>query len=269
MEVEVPGPWSWKVGQHYYITFLDGRSGIWQSHPFTPLSLHAPTKGPTSSLAVFAFRGKTGETRRIAKSEKRSMGVILTGPYGVDIMERLRGNEGNVLCIAGGTGITFVLPVILALSEEAVEEGKMIKLVWVTRYEDDVKWVEPELQRVRANPKVQIKIIFTRPSSSPSPVLSNDRPLSTPSTDQDIEKDLHISTPSSIHSHGHGRPDVTELIQSFVSNTQDGPTWVISSGPTGMLNEIRRSVAGLNDVRGVWNGDSRGDIRLIVDDRME
>ncbi|KAF1359345.1 hypothetical protein EJ07DRAFT_156243, partial [Lizonia empirigonia] len=121
---------AWSVGQHFYLMFPE--SSIWQSHPFTPLSL--PVFGADTQRHSYIFRAKKGETRKIAElSAKRAarssdpqeaheglmgnarLSVVLTGPYGEQTMRDLA-SDSNILCIAGGTGITYVLPVLLDIA---------------------------------------------------------------------------------------------------------------------------------------------------------
>lgn len=120
----------WAVGQHFYLTFPE--STIWQSHPFTPLSL--PIYGAETQRHSYIFRAKKGETKKIAAlSAKRAarsnsheesheslmadarLSVLMTGPYGERTIHDLPA-DSNILCVAGGTGITYVLPVLLDLA---------------------------------------------------------------------------------------------------------------------------------------------------------
>jgi ferric-chelate reductase len=91
----------WKVGQHFYLCFTEG--SIWQSHPFTPLSL--PVADATGRVRhSYIFRAKGGETRKIADVVAKKMAgsaaittpVILQGPYGENMVEGLT-QDVNVL----------------------------------------------------------------------------------------------------------------------------------------------------------------------------
>lgn len=170
---------SWSVGQHFYLMFPE--SSIWQAHPFTPLSL--PKFGADTQRHSYIFRAKKGETRRIAElSAKRiaraadpqeaseslvgnaRLSVVLQGPYGEQTMRDLA-SDSNILCIAGGTGITYVLPVLLDIASRPQNRDRKLSLVWVIRHRSDIDWVAPELailKRKCRNLRTGIHIYVTR-----------------------------------------------------------------------------------------------------------
>jgi predicted ferric reductase len=170
---------SWSVGQHFYLMFPE--SSIWQAHPFTPLSL--PKFGANTQHHSYIFRAKKGETRKIAElSAKRiarasdpqeaseslvgnaRLSVVLQGPYGEQTMRDLA-SDSNILCIAGGTGITYVLPVLLDIASRPQNRDRKLSLVWVIRHRSDIDWVAPELailKRKCRNLRTGIHIYVTR-----------------------------------------------------------------------------------------------------------
>ncbi|KAL5610514.1 hypothetical protein FOBRF1_006631 [Fusarium oxysporum] len=110
------GPW--EIGQHFYLCFT--KCSIWQSHPFTPLSL--PVLRDGGAKHSYILRAKAGETKKLAELARRELAedfaattpLILSGPYGESTARDLT-PEVNLLCVAGGTGITYVLPALLSL----------------------------------------------------------------------------------------------------------------------------------------------------------
>ncbi|WVQ69046.1 uncharacterized protein L199_007258 [Kwoniella botswanensis] len=180
MEFDNPNQLDFDIGQHFYISFTDAKRGVWQSHPFTPLSL-------PGDKHVYLIRAKKGETRRIMGLDTSTTPIILTGPYGVDIMRDL-GNEDNVLCVAGGTGITFVLPVLLHLSKYGLTQGRMIELIWVVRHQRDTRWIENELEELRKDGNIKVTIKVTREIAIPS--SSTGTGTSTPTAGSVSSKDL-------------------------------------------------------------------------------
>ncbi len=144
----------WQIGQHFYLCFPE--DSIWQSHPFTPLN--APTVGMDGAVRhSYIFRAKRGQTRKMAELARRkavgsnadgddvpgqiAVAAVLTGPYGENIVENLE-PDANVLCVAGGTGITFVLPVLLSLARHKLYPGRKVELVWAVRGEADLQWIK-------------------------------------------------------------------------------------------------------------------------------
>lgn len=272
----------WEVGQHYYLCFPEG--SIWQSHPMTPLSLPvADEKGRVTHSYV--IRAKGGETRKIAqiaakklaaleessimKDEKNVSGgdvttsVILTGPYGVDMASNLT-PEINVLCIAGGTGITFVLPVLLSLIQEKRAPGRRIELVWAVRRDMDVKWVDEELDRIKqCSHGVNIEVFVTREKDHHSVSLSDAGAGGCDCNDVGHHHPVDVEIPEA------RRPNLDEIVRGFVGSVARGPTVIYASGPGGMIGDLRSSVARCNEAGKVWAGDGRGDVKLVCDDRLE
>ncbi|KAM0610100.1 hypothetical protein ACHAP1_001967 [Verticillium nonalfalfae] len=298
----------WHVGQHFYLCFPD--SSVWQSHPFTPLSL--PVLGKEGLVKhSYVFRAKGGETKKIAElaarrlAEMRNAGssplpttpVILQGPYGE---HSTRGIDGgvNVLAIAGGTGITYVLPVILETLQSQVDSAsasdrtdRAIQLVWMVRHRDDARWIEAELELIKASAgkhNIQVTIFVTREqeesgkdnNTSANEKLSSDQKArqvtdsssssSLPDTNGIALKDI-VTYRNTADSNDSVRrhPDVGTVVQDFVGETVQGPTVVFASGPGAMISELRKSVASLNSGKQVWHGNERWDVELREDNRLD
>ncbi|SMR45611.1 unnamed protein product [Zymoseptoria tritici ST99CH_1E4] len=325
----------WQVGQHFYLCFPE--SSIWQSHPFTPLSLPGLTK--VGQQHSYVFRAKSGETKKMAEIALRKLSaaasststedeafpetypaqplthdfnaastkVILTGPYGTSHTQKLDDSPGiNVLLIAGGTGITFVLPILFHLMTAPTPRGsgdRKIEFIWVVRRKQDLEWVKPELDTLRAaraRINLSIRIFVTREggdgveSAQPesgdihcsadkkSPAGNISALASIPrQSDDDIQPSSSSasSTPSSLRKHSNTptsavnelnhRPSLPTLISAFIDSTVHGPTTVYASGPPEMITDVRRRVAESNDAGKVWKGDERGRVELVADDRVE
>ncbi|KAI1463368.1 ferric reductase NAD binding domain-containing protein [Daldinia caldariorum] len=279
---------AWKVGQHFYLCFT--QCSIWQSHPFTPLNLPKVQDGLVSHSYI--LRAKKGETKKLAELTAKKLAaspsattpLILSGAYGESIVGGLT-PDVNVLCVAGGTGITYVLPVLLGIIERPEVKDRKVQLVWAVRKKDDTRWVEKELDTIRKAAKahkIEVHIYVTREASSKSPSIN----------DEVLEKDdiainesgLSSSTVSSIKAvqsasflnvqkiGGEGfdkHPDLNKIVREFVDNTVRGSTAVYASGPGGMISDLRSIVASCNSGAKVWQGNGRYDVSLICDDRLE
>ncbi len=237
LDIDVPEDIAHAIGQHFYLTFPAG--SIWQAHPFTPLSL------PGESHA-YLIRAKRGETSKLTAFAGESTPVILTGPYGGDITRALAPTT-NVLCIAGGTGITFVLPVLLLLAQHP--PAAHIQLVWSVRAARDVEWVAPELARLRAS---HISVIVHHTRDDPS----EEAAVETPGGE---EKPLTVVP---------GRPNTGAAVRDFLKRVA-GPSKVFVSGPAGMVTDVRNTVAGCNEASKVWRGEDEADVDLVFDERLE
>lgn len=270
------GQEAWEIGQHFFLCFTEG--SVWQSHPMTPLSLPVGDKmGRVRHSYVIRARG--GETKKIAgvvakklaaALEKPSQGagvttpVILTGPYGVNIVEDLT-TETNVLCVAGGTGITFVLPVLLKLVRERRVPGRKISLVWAVRRDADVKWVEEELDEIKetgCSHGVDVDVYITREKDHHSSDSGSDK-------EGCGCNDAGHHHPTTTEVPEARRPHLDEIVKKFVESVERGPSVVYASGPGGMIGDLRTAVASSNQAGKVWKGDGSGEVSLICDDRLE
>ncbi|ROV88423.1 hypothetical protein VSDG_09214 [Cytospora chrysosperma] len=282
----------WEIGQHFFLCFTE--SSVWQSHPMTPLSLPVADKMGRVRHS-YVIRAKKGETKKLAQIAAKKMAVagekgaevttpvVLTGPYGVDMVSDLT-PEMNVLCVAGGTGITFVLPVLLRLIREKRVRGRKARLVWAVRRDVDVKWVEQELEEIKevgCTQGIKVDVFVTREKS-------HRRIKSTKTGEKGKTEDSLVSESSSMslagecdcnditHHHASNieipeqrRPHLDDIVRDFVGSAEQGSTTVYASGPGGMIGDLRRAVAGCNRAGTVWKGEGRGDVRLICDDRLE
>ncbi|CEH15986.1 Ferric reductase, NADH/NADPH oxidase and related proteins [Ceraceosorus bombacis] len=290
-------------GDHYFLTF-SSHGSIWQSHPFTSFvpaaaASHAKSHQEAATHS-FIMRAKGGETRKVAKAllkeHSSKTSLLLTGPYGNDITSDLDAAH-NALCLAGGTGITFVLPVLrervrrakearllLAASDKAsLEDCRVVRtgttsLVWLVRHQRDAAWAEAELAELRQSKMVEVKIISTRDGheargekrtceiDDSSKDSTSDR--SSPQLPvQSLEKDVpaHNESPHTASS----RPSIDALVESFLSTTSNAPSVVYTSGPGDLMRSVRRAVATANNARLAWRGEESRNIKLIYDERLE
>lgn len=291
----------WKTGQHFFLTFPE--LTLWQSHPMTPASL--PTTG-TLQTHRYIIRARNGETGRLVRlaAQKRTQNegakitttVILNGPYGGGILpSTLSTTPTNIFAIAGGTGISFALPIVLEAVKSARETGigGAIQLVWIIRKTKNVEWISSELALLRdtmAEKRIDlgIKIFVTRdtPSSTSSPASSR-QDISTEKMNYNGEKEVDIvagvHSPSLISeiegfsiewlADHHPRLDSNDesgvVSQWLARGTVHGGTnHVFASGPADMGRDLRVAIAARNDGAKVFKGDEVCDVDFYWDDRF-
>ncbi len=205
--------------------------------------------------------------------------VILTGPYGQHILEDVTPSV-NILCIAGGTGITFVLPVLLGVIREKANISRKIELVWAVRQEADTKWIKADLDQLRAaglSHHVKIRIFVTRePTREKTAPASNDEKSevvaeanASPSSSSQNGVEISISHPQNTDTPQNRRPHLDDIVLQFVSGVARGPTTVFGSGPLQMTGALRSVVATQNRRGTGWGVDDNSNVRLICDDRIE
>lgn len=287
----------WLVGQHFYLCFP--ALTIWQSHPFTPASL--PAAHPAQPHHTYLIRAFKGETARLAKLAEKEPGcttpVILTGPYGEGVLRPPRGigmpadaSTPNIIAIAGGTGISFTLPIVLEASRRSTGA---LEMVWMVRRANDLAWIEPELlelkQRMRAGfcERLKIRIFVTRDagedfSEAPKQLLAaaggeKGFPALPDSTAVNPESSLeevlrpHAGFEVQWLKDHHPSLQVKEdndMLDKFMQRTTAGKILVVASGPAGLGRDLRTAVAARNDAGKVLAGDESGDVELIWDDRL-
>lgn len=272
----------WAVGQHFYLCFTE--SSIWQSHPFTPLNAPFVQNGKVSHSYI--LRAKGGETKKLAEIAEKKMvdlavkpttPLILTGPYGESLLESVT-PETNIICVAGGTGITYVLPLLLELARHPGSSDRTIELIWAMRHADNAEWVQKELDllySVQDLLRLTIRLYATRDASGSSSDNSRNpsirEKITTANEDKitEAEPNLEVKKMGGDKAAVDRHPDLPLLVQDFVDKTVRGPTTVFASGPGGMISDLRTIVATCNSGSKVWQGNERFDVRLVCDDRLE
>jgi NAD(P)H-flavin reductase len=294
---------AWKVGQHFFLTFP--ALTIWQSHPLTVASV--PQPHPTAPQHTYIIRCRQGETKRLkdlalgnlktlpssgsTPIPSATTPVILCGPYGTPLLPS-HPNTGieasNLLAIAGGTGISLTLPLVLDASSSQAFTGVPIDFIWMIRRFSNLSWISSELAELKKrakDEKLDLRIhIFITQESSPSasaPPSITDFPTTQNLKDEEnspVEKSccssssISSSTPQtytetfmdSVH------PSLDSITRTFLeTRARNGyRTRVIASGPQSMGADLRKSVAECNDSGKVWRGERRWDLELAWDDRM-
>ena len=189
----------------------------------------------------------------------------LTGPYG-DAITRNVTPEANMLCIAGGTGITYVLPALLSIKSPA--PTRKLELIWVVRHAKDADWVKPELD-ILTDLGVTIRIFATRDTSSSSSAIQSSDEAGKEDEKLAETEVKRVAGPSSLRSGGVGHPDLALLISEFVQATETGKTMIFASGPGGLMSDARAAAASQNSGSKVWKGDDKFNVDFIFDERME
>lgn len=230
----------WRAGQHAYITLPS--VGPTEQHPFTMASA-----GGTE--AVFLIRAHRGFTRRLL-AHPGLQRCLLDGPYGIP--PRLD-HFGAVTLVAGGTGVSFCLALLLGVIRDA-REGRSavasVHLVWNTRDEDPVAWIRPLVEEAvaagRGGLEVRIDVHRTR---------GRDVEALAAESDTASEHNEKMETASLLHVR-EGRADVERVIRRDVGACPDdaGGLAVVVCGPEALSLETRRAVCRVNTPGAVAKG---------------
>ncbi|KAK3650576.1 hypothetical protein LTR56_006281 [Elasticomyces elasticus] len=259
----------WEAGQHFQLTFPS--LSIWESHPFTPSSLPGPNAG--TQHHTYLLRVRKGITARLAAlGDGATVPVVMAGPYGRAYPSY---RAQNILAVAGGTGATFTLPIMLqALRQQLANSPHFaFDFVAVVKRGRDLLWVREELMTLRECSErcknLRIKIFVTRENgkaSSSSPGNASEKMLehATSSSSLDSEADELLGSTGiyNVSFLGGRHPSIAEVVGDFVERAGivGGSLEIVGSGPEGMGSDMRSAVALLPasiDVSCYW--DSRGD----------
>ncbi|CZS90593.1 related to ferric reductase FRE2 precursor [Rhynchosporium graminicola] len=282
------GPWH--PGQHFYLTFPT--LSVWQNHPFTVASL--PSALPAISHHTYIIRCLNGETSKLGQlalkieAEKTTTPVILSGPYGPPSLCE----PGNMLLIAGGTGITMAHPLFLSRAQQLRgQQGRSsgkVQLVWIIRRIQDLEWMGPELSILKQylskeQDSLSIRIFVTREVES----TIYDKDSKESSEEDGATEEASSSSNKSQFGHvsnlvrkypgfevqwlGDHHPDLGQVVTEFVEGADEcaGSVSVVGSGPRGMGTSLRAGVAHINDGARVSKGEEKYDVHLHWDDRHD
>ncbi|OCF41134.1 hypothetical protein I317_05048 [Kwoniella heveanensis CBS 569] len=175
----------------YYFLYTPLSLRPWENHPFTVASWEQDPSGNSTTLH-FLVAPQTGTTKRwrkkVLKRKERTDNVrmLLEGPYGhtnpVEQFER-------VLMVAGGSGITSMLPYIYKLCHHDESERfdnittRHVTLVWIvkdTKYAADVlhhelrEYINEHSEKAQSGIVFDVEMYVTREENATTTGLIND-----------------------------------------------------------------------------------------------
>ncbi|KAJ6562107.1 ferric reductase NAD binding domain-containing protein [Mycena capillaripes] len=244
VRIAVPGArFRWTAGQHVFVRFLLGPLHWGTSHPFTivnlppaPAPAHDGGERANNSKHVeieIVMRTRGGITKALeraaaaqAKGEV-SLRVFVDGPYGyVGLASDLRRFD-RVLLLAGGSGATFTVPLLIDLvrNKAARPADAKIQSVIAVREGGAFTWLEQELKPL-------------------SELKDSDVSQHTHVTRQhvaDIDPEKGEPTSDELGALHDGRPNVFELVHAVCG--EPGRVAVVACGPDEFAHDVRRAVA--------------------------
>lgn len=287
----------WCIGQHFYLCFTE--TSIWQSHPFTPLSYPRATNALLEVQHSYVFRAKGGETKKVAAlaaekiqqqndttsvvgsgSSSAATSIILTGPYGESISDVVeRETTMNVVCVAGGTGITYVLPVLkhaVRLQQgHSPADAPHLELVWIVKHAADCAWVQAELDELRRSQRVTIRVLTTRDRSNSQHGHGKQRSSGTSTTEKHNNDEHGATPPTSTPASEDEIQVVAELAkgggQTHQSKDARRRVHGNSGAAAGSLTLQRQPLhieRGSNQSRDHGSTDGRPDMDILVDEAL-
>ncbi|WVQ99803.1 hypothetical protein IAU59_006945 [Kwoniella sp. CBS 9459] len=156
----------------YYFLYTPLSLKPWENHPFTLASWEQDPSAKNGTILHFLVAPQTGATKRWRKkvlkrkSRTDNVRILLEGPYGhTNPVEQY----DRVLMVAGGSGITAMLPYIYKLCHHDENERfdnittRFVTLVWIvkdTKYAADVLHHELREYISQVSERTQSGIVF-------------------------------------------------------------------------------------------------------------
>jgi ferric-chelate reductase len=283
---------SWRPGQHVLLCLPGIAFG--QSHPATIASVPTSHNGDL----VFFLRAHKGFTKKVLQyatkpteksgAEKlndsgQTFLALIDGPYGGSHSDFAAFD--TLVLIAGSTGVTFTLSILLDIAHRASLQKlpiRKILFVWVMKNIRCKEWVEAEISAAAAklygvgiDTDVQLFItcdtLLTEETGKCTgcecttfPCCCTDTKLADPDRIEEIgqtSSETPIQRQISLCS---ARPDFNGLLGKCLDEAQ-GETAVTVCGPLGMSSAVRWTVAAASDARAVQKGSSAEGIYLHVE----
>lgn len=306
----------WSPGQHVFLSLP--KLGLGQSHPATILSIPSSHE----NKLVFILRAHKGFTQRLLQSAKSSStdlspvgrdkeGAIrqdtleikeeeyvslISGPYGGSHSDFAAFD--TVFLIAGSTGVTFTLPILLDIAARSANHKLPVRKVlfaWVIRTIQCIEWISNELQQATKlladnGVEIEVRLFVTCEVDSgekstkkagckcrnvEGPCCCSDLGTEVPkatsntfntasSDDPDIESSQSVrlrqsqagtstSLPLAYTTVASGRPQLKVLLWDLLDHAQ-GETGVAVCGPSGLVRNVRNTVATVSEQRGSSKG---------------
>ncbi|KAI0265185.1 ferric reductase NAD binding domain-containing protein [Gloeopeniophorella convolvens] len=247
---------NWRPGQHAYVILPTVSTLPTEAHPFTIASIPGNLDGSKAEAekdVVFLIRGRGGFTQRLREFATQkgicSVPAFLDGPYGCP--PDLRPFSTCIL-IAGGSGVSYTLPLLLesiraANSDES--STKRVIFVWSVRHEDHLRWIsmllEDALSKAPPSLSIETRIYVTSGLSGGDVPTINYRKSSAESVDASVEspiKEEKSELPSySALKITSGRPSIRRLLSDEIP-VSEGPVSVDVAGPSGIANSVREAL---------------------------
>ncbi|KAH7920226.1 hypothetical protein BV22DRAFT_1021612 [Leucogyrophana mollusca] len=250
-----PPHFHWAPGQTAYLIMPSVSRLPFEAHPFTIASFDSslfvpvPTEGKAGSNEqlsdkhhqdelgsvspfwkelVFLINVRKGFTKRLQEvaATNGKIKVFVDGPYGPS--PNLGSYDISVL-VAGGSGVSYTLPVLLDVIE-CVRNGKSdcrrVVFIWAVREADHIHWINEALvkavQLAPSSLTVAIYIHLTGPSAVTTPLGEVDS-LHTASVGHDGHEPSVKSKQSILYMPGvtveQGRPDLDRMLKEEVMTT--------------------------------------------------
>ncbi|KAG1870839.1 ferric reductase NAD binding domain-containing protein [Suillus subluteus] len=269
-----PSHFHWSPGQTAYLIMPAVSTLPFEAHPFTIASFDSSLLSTVSAEdqsssevmgssvpfwkeLVFFVNVQEGFTKKLKEvaAKKETVKVFVDGPYGPS--PDLGSYDTSVL-VAGGSGVSYTLPVLLNIIE-SVRKGKSsctrVVFIWSIRGAEFVRWIEEALiKAVQLAPPsltVSIRIFITASSPTTQSSSSGEDNSSVSNSTEKKDSPVHVIikkhslSPSFMSLRGvrmeTGRPNIDALLKEEVGVTS-GRMSVSVCGSQAIVRSVRHAL---------------------------
>ncbi|KAK3723524.1 hypothetical protein LTR37_001776 [Vermiconidia calcicola] len=251
----------WHPGQHAYLS-LPGHplSRTFRSNPLTVASL--PSTERELRFYARVLDGNTAKLAHQASSSVMRQELTVEGPYGVRTHVDQLLQYDRVLFVAGGIGVTFIVP----FPGKGSYRRQKVSFVWAARSIDDVIWALPEDTREREGFVERLDVYVTRPSGRGTSARAGTRQREDYVDEEEDGIELEVrknllyendSSPGKAHDKTNasgmavqaGRPKLGAVVDHVFTHGVSEKIAVLVCGPKSLRSGLRDEVG-----RWIWKG---------------
>jgi len=230
-----------KPGQYVFVYFL--RFNFWESHPFTVAAydVDKETGQPTMTLLFRTHEGVTRKMERYLEAGPQTIACLVEGPYGHHLPVE---QYDNVLLLAGGVGITAILPYLRYF---ATLNSARVRFEWVVRDEDSINWFKEDIAQAANAPNVEVQLHVTKAGTGDVETARTHISIDLGAKREGVGEISAASEEGGTASLaryvtiGH-RPSLTLLVATQIADSV-GSLAVVACGPGTFVDETRQAVA--------------------------
>ncbi|KAF8526247.1 ferric reductase NAD binding domain-containing protein [Hysterangium stoloniferum] len=266
----------WKAGQCVFLTMPAVSDMPYEAHPFTICNIPGNTglmddmektglegnengglepSGRGPSDLVFLIRVKNGFTRRLLENVEQKRGadgkayfsVLIDGPYGIP--PDVNAYE-SVILVAGGSGITFSLPLlqdIVLKTKEGRSACRNILFIWIVPHEEQLSWISGAIHEALQNAPPSLHIRIHLHVTQPSPVIELRAETTMDGGYESKQQYMESSgagwlSEARIRTFRNGRPDIRSMLEEEILVPTVRAVSVNVAGPPSIAEDVRKAL---------------------------
>jgi predicted ferric reductase len=237
---------TWTAGNHVYTRKSNSVASCLRANPFTISTLPSDEEGRIVLIAR-KLRGNTHKLAQMAPDDSSNLekttptSFTLEGPYGHSAYLPDLDQFERILFVAGGVGVTFILPLwrqVLEVRASKSLKYQEVKFIWSVKQAEDATWafdsIKENLQLPSGSDERELYI-------TAGEMRDIDGNESVELTSTASATNISKKTKDAGFSLHHGRPDLRQAVDE-VATGNSGRVAIFVCGPSGMGRSMRRHV---------------------------